>query len=58
MTLADIIILIFVIVFLGSIIYFKWLKKSNKNGLSCHCYKRNTCNIKVQELKDLLKKDI
>lgn len=58
MTLTDIIILIFVIAFLGSIIYFKWIKKSNKNGLGCHCYKRNSCNIKVSELKDLLKKEL
>lgn len=58
MSLIDIIILIFVILFLGSMIYFRWIRKGNKNGLSCHCYKRNTCNLKFEELRDILKKDI
>lgn len=48
----DIIILIFVTVFLGSIIYFRWIKKSPE-GTGCHCYRAKTCNLKLDELKDI-----
>lgn len=57
MTLTDIIILMLVGVFIVSLIYFRWIKKSKEDRLSCHCYKRTTCETKVIDLKDLLKKD-
>lgn len=53
MTLTDIIILTFTLLIFGSIVYFKWIKKSDK--LSCHCSKKSTCGLKIEELRDLFK---
>lgn len=53
MTITDIIILIFVIAFLASIIYFRWIKK-DESTLNCHCYRRKSCSIKFEELKTVL----
>lgn len=53
MTLIDVIILIFVVLFLGSIIYFRWIKK-DKNNSSCHCYKAKTCLLKIEDLKSVI----
>lgn len=56
MTITDTFILIFVVLVLGLIVYFRFIRKSRKDKLNCYCYKRNSCNLKVQELKDILKK--
>ncbi|NLN50686.1 MAG: hypothetical protein GX149_03565 [Acholeplasmataceae bacterium] len=56
MSLIDILILIFVISFLGLIIYFRWIKR-DKNNLGCHCYKRKSCNLKLEELKAIIEKN-
>ncbi len=53
MSLIDIIILIVVVFVLSLIIYFRWIKKDHK-GLNCHCYKRKSCALKIEELKNLL----
>lgn len=53
MTLTDIIILTLTLLILGSIVYFKWIKKSDK--LSCNCSKKATCSLKIEELRDLFK---
>ncbi len=49
----DIVIIVLVAIFLVSIIYFRWIKK-NPSGLGCHCYKRNSCNLKLDELRDIV----
>ncbi len=56
MSIVDVIILILVVLFLGSIIYFRWIKK-DPNGLNCNCYKRKSCSLKMNELKHLLNRD-
>lgn len=56
MALTDVVILILVIAFLGSIIYFRWIKKG-KNGSSCHCYKSQSCNLKIEDLKNIIKNE-
>lgn len=53
MNLTDAVILIFTILILGLIIYFKWMKKKDK--LSCNCSKVESCQIKIEELRDLFK---
>ncbi|MDY3196238.1 MAG: hypothetical protein RBQ95_05200 [Paracholeplasma sp.] len=53
MSIADVVILIFTTLILGSIVYFKWIKKSDK--LSCNCSKNKSCNLKIEELRDLFK---
>lgn len=53
MNLIDAVILIFTILILGLIIYFKWIKKKDK--LSCNCSKVESCQIKIEELRDLFK---
>lgn len=53
MTFVDIIILIIVVLFLGSIIYFRWIKK-DKTGTGCHCYKAKTCMLKIEDLKNMI----
>ncbi|MFA5720043.1 MAG: hypothetical protein WC939_03180 [Acholeplasmataceae bacterium] len=49
--MIDYLILGFVLLVLGLIIYFKWIKKSEKT--SCHCYKAKSCGIKLEELRKL-----
>lgn len=56
MVLIDIIILIFVVLFLGNIVYFRWIRKSD-NSSSCHCYKRQSCKLKIEDLKDIIKQE-
>lgn len=53
MSIVDIIILVLVVLFLGSIIYFRWIKK-DASGLNCNCYKRKSCSLKMDEIKHLL----
>lgn len=53
MSLIDGIILFIVLMFLGLIIYFRWIKKDS-NALNCNCYKRKSCGLKMEELKSLL----
>lgn len=47
----DIIILISVVIFIGAIIYFRWIKKKPEG--SCHCYKAKSCNLRLEDLKEV-----
>ncbi len=49
----DFIILLIVLIILGSIIYYKFIKKQpNKSG--CHCYKAKSCSVKLGDLKEII----
>ncbi|MGI6360380.1 MAG: hypothetical protein ACOX02_05020 [Acholeplasmatales bacterium] len=48
----DYVILGFVLIIIGLIIYFRWIKK-NKNKTECNCYKSKNCNVKLEELRKL-----
>ncbi len=50
--MIDVIIVSIVVLVLGLIVYFRFIKKDSK-GVSCNCYKAKTCGLKVAELKDL-----
>lgn len=47
----DVIILIVILLFLGSIIYFRWIKKKPEG--TCHCYRAKSCNLRLEDLKDV-----
>ena len=49
--MIDYVILGLVLLVVGLIIYFKWIRKSEK--ASCHCYKAKSCGIKLEELRQL-----
>lgn len=53
MNLVDFIILLIVVLILGLIIYFRWIKK-DKNSTNCHCYKAKTCQLKIEDLKNII----
>jgi len=53
MILIDMIILLVVLLILGFIIYFKFIKKQPQKS-SCHCYKAKSCSIKLDELKNII----
>ncbi len=50
--MIDYFILGFVLIVIGLIVYFRFIKKDSKN-LSCNCYKAKNCGLKINELKDL-----
>ena len=47
------IILLLVLLLIGAIIYFKFIKKQPQKS-SCHCYKAKTCSVKLDELKNII----
>lgn len=49
----DFIILLIVLIILGSIIYYKFIKKQ-PNKSSCHCYKAKSCSVKLVDLKEIM----
>jgi len=49
----DFIILLIVLIILGSIIYYKFIKKQ-PNKSSCHCYKAKSCSVKLNDLKEII----
>lgn len=51
MNYIDIIILTFIILFLGFIIYFRWIRKRPEGD--CHCYRSKSCNLRVNDLKEV-----
>ncbi|MDD2575117.1 MAG: hypothetical protein PHD47_01465 [Acholeplasmataceae bacterium] len=53
MKLIDMIILLLVLLLIGAIIYFKFIKKQPQKS-SCHCYKAKTCSVKLDELKNII----
>lgn len=50
MAFIDIIILLFVIIVLSLIIYFRFIRK-NSTGLNCNCYRAKDCHIKLDTLR-------
>lgn len=54
--IIDYIILGFVLVIIGLIIYFRWIKK-DKNKTGCNCYKAKSCTIKLDELRKLFENE-
>lgn len=50
--IIDYVILGFVLVIIGLIIYFRWIKK-DKNKTNCNCYKAKSCTLKLEELRKL-----
>lgn len=53
MNLVDFIILLIVVLILGLIVYFRWIKK-DQNSANCHCYKAKTCQLKIEDLKNII----
>lgn len=49
MTFVDMIILVFVLLILSSIIYFRFVKR--KSVLGCNCSMKNSCSLKIENIK-------
>lgn len=50
MAIIDIVILLFVIIVLSLIVYFRFIRKGSR-GLKCNCYKAKNCHIKLDALR-------